>query len=183
LRGVLWKTRVQLGGYAIEQKKVAGLSKQTAYERRGVTRCLDNPAGGRLFPGGGRVPRADFSLEVHVDKETIKNFIHWFDQAGDEELERHRQYILAKMKLVSTSEGRAECRLTRRLLDKEVLCASSPDIVRLVRQRAALLAALNLIEVDKDGDGFICREAMDQVRQAIALATEVAEQAVRTPAA
>ena len=35
-------------------------------------------------------------------------------------------------------------------------------------QRDKLLAALNLIEVDKDGDGFICREAMEQVREAIA---------------
>ena len=32
----------------------------------------------------------------------------------------------------------------------------------------ALLAALLLVEVDKEGDGFICREAMDQVRDAIA---------------
>ncbi|HMZ77042.1 MAG TPA: hypothetical protein PKX01_12740 [Rhodocyclaceae bacterium] len=117
-----------------------------------------------------------------MDKETIKNFIHWLDQAGDEELERNRQYILAKMKLVSTSEGRAVFKLALRLLDEEVLCGPSPDIVRLVRQRDALLAALNHIEVDKDGDGFICREAMDEVRQAIALATEVAAQAVRTPA-
>ena len=38
----------------------------------------------------------------------------------------------------------------------------------LKRQRDKLLAALNLIEVDKDGDGFICREAMEQVREAIA---------------
>lgn len=35
---------------------------------------------------------------------------------------------------------------------------------------AALLAALELINVDKDGDGFICREAMGQVRDAIAKA-------------
>lgn len=34
-----------------------------------------------------------------------------------------------------------------------------------------LLAALNLIEVDKDGDGFVCRDAMVQVRAAVA-ATE-----------
>lgn len=117
-----------------------------------------------------------------MDKETSKNFIHWLDQASDEELERHRQHILTKMKLVSTREGRADFRLALRLLDEAVLCGSSPDMVRLVRQRDALLAAVNLIEVDKDGDGFICREAMDEVRQAIALATEVAEQAVRTPA-
>ena len=32
----------------------------------------------------------------------------------------------------------------------------------------ALLAAFLLIEVDKEGDGFICREAMDQVHAAIA---------------
>lgn len=38
----------------------------------------------------------------------------------------------------------------------------------LKRQRDKLLAVLNLIEVDKDGDGFICREAMEQVREAIA---------------
>ena len=40
----------------------------------------------------------------------------------------------------------------------------------LEMQRDKLLAALNLIEVDKDGDGFICREAMEQVREAIAQA-------------
>lgn len=33
-----------------------------------------------------------------------------------------------------------------------------------------LLAALRLIETGKDGDGFICREAMEQVREAIAQA-------------
>jgi len=30
-----------------------------------------------------------------------------------------------------------------------------------------LLAALNLIETDKDGDGFVCREAMVEVRKVI----------------
>ena len=41
-------------------------------------------------------------------------------------------------------------------------------LIYLEMQRDKLLAALNLIEVDKDGDGFICREAMGQVREAIA---------------
>lgn len=41
----------------------------------------------------------------------------------------------------------------------------------LIRQRDELLAALSLIEVDKDGDGFICREAMGVVREAMAYAT------------
>lgn len=31
----------------------------------------------------------------------------------------------------------------------------------------ALVAALNLIEVDKEGDGFICKEAMQQVSEAL----------------
>lgn len=37
----------------------------------------------------------------------------------------------------------------------------------LLRQRDALLAALNLIETDKDGDGFVCKEAMVQIHEAI----------------
>lgn len=40
-------------------------------------------------------------------------------------------------------------------------------LIYLEMQRDKLLAALNLIEVDKDGDGFICREAMGQVREAV----------------
>lgn len=43
-------------------------------------------------------------------------------------------------------------------------------LIYLEMQRDKLLAALNLIEVDKDGDGFICREAMEQVREAFAQA-------------
>lgn len=41
-------------------------------------------------------------------------------------------------------------------------------LIYLEMQSDKLLAALNLIEIDKDGDGFICREAMEQVREAIA---------------
>lgn len=43
-------------------------------------------------------------------------------------------------------------------------------LIYLEMQRDKLLAALSLIDVDKDGDGFICREAMGQVREAIAQA-------------
>lgn len=46
-------------------------------------------------------------------------------------------------------------------------------LIYLEMQLDKLLAALNLIEVDKDGDGFICREAMEQVREAIAQAEGV----------
>lgn len=49
-------------------------------------------------------------------------------------------------------------------------------LIFLEMQRDTLLAALTLIETDKDGDGFICREAMEQVREAIAQAEEGAGQ-------
>jgi hypothetical protein len=49
-------------------------------------------------------------------------------------------------------------------------------LIYIEMQRDRLLAALNLIETDKDGDGFICREAMEQVREAIAQAEEGAGQ-------
>lgn len=41
---------------------------------------------------------------------------------------------------------------------------------RLIAAAPELLAALQMIETDKDGDGFICKEAMDMVRHAIAKA-------------
>ena len=49
-------------------------------------------------------------------------------------------------------------------------------LIYIEMQRDRLLAALHLIETDKDGDGFICREAMEQVREAIAQAEEGAGQ-------
>lgn len=49
-------------------------------------------------------------------------------------------------------------------------------LIFLEMQRDTLLSALNLIESDKDGNGFICREAMEQVREAIAQAEEGAGQ-------
>ena len=39
-----------------------------------------------------------------------------------------------------------------------------------VNVAAELRAALELVNVDKDGDGFICAEGMDQVRAALAKA-------------
>lgn len=60
-------------------------------------------------------------------------------------------------------------------------CCICPDIAWVgnasarsneeTRANACLIAALQLIETDKDGDGFICREAMDLVRAAIAKTT------------
>lgn len=47
----------------------------------------------------------------------------------------------------------------------------NPSHASLLAAAPKLLAALQLIEVDKDGSGFVCREAMDVVRQALACAT------------
>lgn len=44
------------------------------------------------------------------------------------------------------------------------------ELRRLDELNAELVAALYLITEDKDGDGFICREAMDVIRAAIAKA-------------
>lgn len=54
--------------------------------------------------------------------------------------------------------------------DGVTVCNPSPmgeANARLIAAAPDLLAALQLIETDKDGDGFICREAMEQVRAAI----------------
>lgn len=49
-----------------------------------------------------------------------------------------------------------------------VICLSpAPEYRNLICAAPDILSALELIEIDKEGDGFICREAMDQVRAAI----------------
>ncbi|KXS30940.1 MAG: hypothetical protein AWT59_2938 [Candidatus Gallionella acididurans] len=55
-----------------------------------------------------------------MNKETIKKFIEWLESSGDEEIEAHRQYILGKMKSIS-SDGRSDVRLSLRLIDEEIL--------------------------------------------------------------
>lgn len=55
-----------------------------------------------------------------MNRETIKKFIEWLENASDEEIEAHRQYIHKMMKSVS-SEGKSDVRLSLRLIDEEVL--------------------------------------------------------------
>lgn len=57
---------------------------------------------------------------------------------------------------------------------------TSAKLIKGREQRDVLLAALNLIEVDGDGDGFICREAMVQVRAAIASADRLIVEATES---
>ena len=55
-----------------------------------------------------------------MNKETIKKFIEWLENSSDDEIEAHRQFISGKMKSIS-SDGRADVKLSLRLIDEEVL--------------------------------------------------------------
>jgi len=68
--------------------------------------------------------------------------------------------------LYETPYGRKTGKLLTDSMDVHTMFANDP------KYGAApdLLAALQMIETDKDGDGFICREAMEMVRYAIAKA-------------
>lgn len=56
-----------------------------------------------------------------MDKETIKRFIAWLENASDDEIKSQREYILAREALISTREGKADVKLALRLIDEEVL--------------------------------------------------------------
>ena len=56
-----------------------------------------------------------------MDKETIKAYIRWLEEATDEELEARRLDIASKQRLVTTQEGKADIKLALRLLDEEVV--------------------------------------------------------------
>ena len=45
-----------------------------------------------------------------------------------------------------------------------------PKHLKAAQQRDALLSALSAMETDKDGDGFVCREAMEEIRETIQFA-------------
>lgn len=56
-----------------------------------------------------------------MDKNLIKAFIRWLEQASEEEIMAHRDYILSKEAVITTREGKAEIRLALRLIDEELL--------------------------------------------------------------
>lgn len=60
-----------------------------------------------------------------MDKETIKNFILWLENASNEELDAKRQEIQAAYRRVSSREGKADLNLAMRLLDEEILARLS----------------------------------------------------------
>jgi hypothetical protein len=52
-----------------------------------------------------------------------------------------------------------------------IVCELERENARLNKVVSDMLAALQLINVDKDGDGFVCREAMYEILAVIAQAT------------
>lgn len=56
-----------------------------------------------------------------MDKETIKGFISWLENASEEEITAHRDYIMSKEAMIVTREGKADIRLALRLIDEELL--------------------------------------------------------------
>ena len=65
-----------------------------------------------------------------MDKEAIKNFISWLEEASDEEIERHQSFVEAQAGRVSSREGLADVRLALRLIDEEVLSRMKAPIDR-----------------------------------------------------
>lgn len=79
---------------------------------------------------------------------------------------------LCLMPVEGTDEGDMRTAVIRLDGDPEFTNGMYPHdmynrIVALEYIRDELLKALNLISVDKDGDGFVCTEAMESVRAAI----------------
>lgn len=56
-----------------------------------------------------------------MDKETIKLFMRWLEDANAQELDAKRQEIQSTYKRVSSREGRSSLNLALRLLDEEIL--------------------------------------------------------------
>ncbi len=56
-----------------------------------------------------------------MDKEAIKGFLRWLEEASDAELDARREDIQQAWRRVSSREGKADINLALRLLDEEVL--------------------------------------------------------------
>lgn len=56
-----------------------------------------------------------------MDKQTIKSFIRWLEEATEDELDTRRGEIKAAFTKVASPEGKADVRLALRLVDEEVI--------------------------------------------------------------
>jgi pyridoxine/pyridoxamine 5'-phosphate oxidase len=56
-----------------------------------------------------------------MNKETIRNFLAWLDQATDEEIQARKKAAIEALGKVSTREGKSDIRLVLRLIDEELI--------------------------------------------------------------
>lgn len=56
-----------------------------------------------------------------MDKEAIKSFLRWLENATQQELQKRQQEILDTYKRVHTREGKSDLNLALRLLDEEIV--------------------------------------------------------------
>lgn len=56
-----------------------------------------------------------------MNKETLKTFLRWLENASDRELDIKRKEIQSNFSRVSSRDGAADLKLALRLLDEEIL--------------------------------------------------------------
>jgi hypothetical protein len=56
-----------------------------------------------------------------MNKETIRNFLSWLDQATDEEIQARKKAAIEALDKVSSREGKSDIRLVLRLIDEELI--------------------------------------------------------------
>lgn len=56
-----------------------------------------------------------------MNKETIKSFIIWLENASDEDIADRCRLIMNQQEMIQTREGKADLRLALRLIDEEYL--------------------------------------------------------------
>ncbi len=56
-----------------------------------------------------------------MNKETIRHFINWLDQASDQDIQLRREMAHEALDKISSREGKSDIRLVLRLIDEEVI--------------------------------------------------------------
>jgi len=56
-----------------------------------------------------------------MNRETIKAFIAWLENASYEEMKEHKRIVLESLSDISSAAGKSDVRLALRLIDEEIL--------------------------------------------------------------
>lgn len=99
---------------------------------------------------------SEYCLITHDNKWVIAFRIN-----GEQTIARERANARRIVTCVNACKGIPNVDLE---MDNSKFIAALNERGSLKEQRDQLLAAINLIVVDKDGDGFVCREGMEEIR-------------------